>query len=56
MPLNKYFGGHGKEVMSKMKKGYGAKKGKEVFYATINERKDEAAGKALSHRGRPKMK
>lgn len=38
MPLEKYFGGHGKEVMSKMKKKYGGDKGKQVFYATANKR------------------
>ncbi len=38
MPLSKYYGGHGSEVMSKMKKKYGEKKGKQVFYATANKR------------------
>lgn len=38
MPLNKYFKGHGEEVMSKMKKRYGPEKGKSVFYATANKR------------------
>lgn len=38
MPISKYYGGHGSEVMSKMKSKYGAKKGKSVFYATANKR------------------
>ena len=38
MPLSKYYGGHGEEVMSKMRKKYGEKKGKQVFYATANKR------------------
>jgi hypothetical protein len=38
MPLSKYFKGHGEEVMSKMKKQYGSKKGKSVFYATANKK------------------
>ena len=39
MPLSKYFEGHGKEVMSKMKSRYGSEKGERVFYATENKRK-----------------
>ena len=39
MPISKYYRGHGEEVMKKMKKEYGSKKGKEVFYATENKRK-----------------
>lgn len=39
MPLSKYYGGHGDEVMSNMKKEYGDKKAKQVFYATANKRK-----------------
>lgn len=38
MPLSKYFKGHGDEVMDKMKKKYGDKKGKSVFYATANKK------------------
>lgn len=37
MPIAKYFKGHGDEVMSSMKKQYGSKKGKSVFYATANK-------------------
>lgn len=39
VPISKYFKGHGSEVMSNMKKEYGPKKGKRVFYATANKRK-----------------
>lgn len=46
MPLNKYFKGKGEKVMKNMTKEYGSKKGKQVFYATINSRKDK--GKGLS--------
>lgn len=38
MPVSKYFGGHGSEVMSNMTKQYGEKKGKQVFYATANKK------------------
>jgi hypothetical protein len=38
MPINKYFKGHGEEVMANMKKQYGEKKGKSVFYATANKK------------------
>ena len=39
MPLDKYYGGKGKQVMKSMKKTYGKEKGKEVFYATANKQK-----------------
>lgn len=39
MPLSKYFGGHGDTVMREMTKKYGSEKGKKVFYATSNKRK-----------------
>jgi hypothetical protein len=39
MPLSKYFGGGGEKVMKNMKKEYGEKKGKQVFYATSNKNK-----------------
>ena len=42
MPLSKYFKGHGEEVMSNMQKEYGAEKGKKVFYATANKRKQRS--------------
>ena len=41
MPIDKYYGGHGEEVMANMKKQYGADKGKSVFYATENKRKNK---------------
>ena len=41
MPVNKYFKGHGDEVMSAMAKEYGPKKGKSVFYATANKKSDK---------------
>jgi len=37
MPISKYFKGKGKKVLAEMKKRYGAKKGKSVFYATANK-------------------
>jgi len=46
MPLNKHFGGHGSEVMASMKKTYGSKKAKQVFYATENKQK---SGGNLKH-------
>ncbi len=39
MPLDKYFGGHGKKVMRSMRKTYSPKKAQQVFYATANKRK-----------------
>lgn len=39
MPIGEYYGGHGKKVMRSMKKTYGAKKGKSVFYANAHKRK-----------------
>ena len=41
MPVSKYFKGKGRKVLSSMKKRYGAKKGKKVFYATAKKRKME---------------
>jgi len=40
MPLSKHYKGKGREVMAKMKKQYGGEKGKRVFYATENKRKN----------------
>ena len=37
MPISKYYGGKGRRVMRTMVRRYGAKKGKEVFYATANK-------------------
>ena len=39
MPIKDYFKGDGEEVMDSMTKQYGAKKGKNVFYATANKNK-----------------
>ena len=54
MPVSKYYKGHGEEVMAAMTKEYGAKKGKEVFYATANKKgmkpKSEAKGKKKKFR------
>lgn len=44
MPISKYFGGKGKQVMSDMQDRYGDKKGKSVFYATANKQ-DQAPAK-----------
>jgi hypothetical protein len=38
VPLSKYYKGDGPQVMSSMQKRYGAKKGKQVFYATANSK------------------
>lgn len=35
VPIDKYYGGHGVEVMKKMMKRYGKEKGEQVFYATM---------------------
>jgi len=45
MPVAKYFKGKGEKVMSNMKKEYGEKKGKEVFYATANKKGMKPKGK-----------
>lgn len=54
MPVNKYFKGHGSEVMSNMKQEYGGKKGESIFYATANKRGMKPGakpkGKSLGHR------
>jgi len=44
LPINKYFGGGGNEVMANMTKEYGAKKGKQVFYATANAHGQKPGG------------
>lgn len=41
----------GKKVLSAMKKQYGAKKGKQVFYASINKKKK---GSSTWHKKRKK--
>lgn len=37
MPIEKYFKGHGREVMSDMRKRYG-ERAEKVFYSTANKR------------------
>lgn len=45
----------GKKILSNMVKEYGAKKGKQVFYASINKGKITGAeGKKKSHKKRKK--
>ena len=44
MPISRYYGGHGDEVMSSMKKKYGDKKGVSVFYATANKKDQNPKG------------
>jgi hypothetical protein len=41
MPVSAYFKGKGNEVMGNMQKEYGDKKGKSVFYATANKKKQK---------------
>lgn len=48
MPINKYFSGHGSEVMSNMTKQYGEKKGKQVFYATANKKGQKPGGHSMA--------
>ena len=45
MPISRYFKGSGEKVMSNMKKEYGEKKGKSVFYATVNKMKSAGPSK-----------
>ena len=37
-PIGEYYGGKGRKVMKAMRKQYGAKKGKQVFYATAHKK------------------
>lgn len=50
MPISEYFNGNGRKVMKNMTKEYGAKKGKQVFYATANK-KHETASSHKKHKG-----
>lgn len=50
MPLSKHYNGHGRDVMARMKKEYGAKEGERVFYATENKRKSAIEGRKRGHR------
>lgn len=47
MPISRYYGGHGEQVMGSMRKRYGSR-AEEVFYATANKRgqKPKEEGKA----------
>ena len=45
MPLADYYKGKGEKVMSSMKKQYGDKKGKSIFYATAHKKKMTKPGK-----------
>ena len=45
MPVSEYYKGSGEKVMHSMKKRYGAKAGKRVFYATANARGMNRPGK-----------
>jgi hypothetical protein len=56
MPLSKYFQGSGEKVMRNMKKEYGEKKGKEVFYATANKRKKNSVDTGPSEKMRKNHK
>ena len=51
MPVSEYYKGSGRKVMASMKKRYGAKKGKEVFYATANKK-----GMKKKHKKRARRK
>jgi hypothetical protein len=51
VPLKGYFKGKGEEVMGDMKSQYGAKKGKEVFYATANKKKMAPKKKGKKRKG-----
>lgn len=50
MPLDRYFGGNGAEVMRKMKKRYGPEKGERIFYATHRALQDRETLRALAKR------
>lgn len=50
MPINKYFHGHGEEVMKSMEKTYGKAKAEQVFYATSNKRKKDSKVKSAMKR------
>jgi len=39
MPLSSYYKGKGAQVMRRMQKTYGKRRGRQVFYATANKRR-----------------
>lgn len=43
MPLSTHYDGHGTQVMRDMRNRYGTERGKRIFYATENARKDHGA-------------
>ena len=45
MPVKAYFGGHGLKVMQEMMAKHGAKKGKQIFYATASKKGQKPKGK-----------
>jgi hypothetical protein len=52
LPLNRYFGGHGREVMRDMRERHG-ERAEEVFYRTANKQKQAPRRKTrmkLRHR------
>lgn len=51
MPVDKYFKGKGRKVMSAMKKEYG-EEGERAFYATANKRKMKPGSKKSSGKKR----
>ncbi len=51
MPISEYFKGEGDKVMKSMKKTYGPKKAKQVFYATANKLKSAKHSKLSSMAG-----
>ena len=54
MPISKHFGGSGEKVMASMKKTYGAKKAKAVFYATENKQKSKLSSEEKAFVGKMK--
>jgi hypothetical protein len=46
VPLKEYFKGKGRKVLESMKKRYGEKKGKSVFYATSKKKGMEPKDKS----------
>lgn len=45
MPIDQYFHGHGKAVLTQMIKKHGKKAGTREFYATANKRKQNPGDK-----------
>lgn len=53
MPISKYYGGHGSQVMKDMKSRYGKKAGERAFYATANKR-HQKPGQSIATKGKGK--